>query len=93
VDTALWKNWDDPWGWQQSLPAHARSDWSDPATRIALDIAGGASFFPHYGPQWTGVCAERSCRLDHKVICVPDGAGVIFENGVVRLATHDSLHI
>lgn len=83
--TALWKNWDDRWGWQEKLPAEARSNWSDPATMQALDIAGGVSFFPHFEPKWMQVCAEQSKQLDHQVVCCANGHGVVIEAGVPRL--------
>lgn len=85
--TALWKNWDDQWGWQEKLPAEARSNWSDPATMQALDITGGVSFFPHYEPKWMQVCAEQSKQLDHQVVCCANGHGVVIEAGVPRLVS------
>merc|ERR1711988_1753179 len=39
AETATWKNWDEMWGWQKHLPAHSRTNWKDPKSRSALDLA------------------------------------------------------
>ena len=50
VDTALWKGWDDP-------NVVEDRDWADVR---GLDLAGGASFFPHHAPEWESLVAEKS---------------------------------
>merc|ERR1719263_882741 len=85
VETATWKNWDDMWEWQKSLPTHSRTDWNDPSSRSAMDLAGGLSFFPHYDGKWIMVCEERRRELDHDVVCCANGHGFVVMNGSQRL--------
>jgi len=91
VDPAKWKNWDDQWGWQNALPASARVDWNYPEACRGLDIAGGASFFPHYEVKYMKVCQERSQELDHQVVCCANGHGVVIEGGVTRLVSPEGV--
>lgn len=89
VETATWKNWDDMWEWQKLLPADARTDWTDPSCRTAMDLAGGVSFFPHYDSSWAKVCEERRMELDHDVVLCANGDGLVVINGSSRLASAD----
>jgi len=91
VETALWKNWDDRWGWQKGWPAHARVNWDDPAVCRAMDIAGGASIFPHYAAKYIKVCEERTRELGHKVLCCANGHGVIIESGIAILVSPEGV--
>lgn len=85
AETATWKNWDDMWGWQKHLSGHARTNWHNPKSRLALDIAGGISFFPHYDSTWIQVCEKRKLELDHEAIVCANGHGVVIVGGVSRL--------
>jgi len=90
VETATWKNWDDMWEWQKLLPENLRTNWNDPFSRTAMDLAGGLSFFPHYDSTWAKVCEERRMELDHDVVCCANGSGLVVINGSGRLVSPDS---
>lgn len=89
--TATWKNWDDQWGWQTGLPNEVRSNWDEPHRCMALDVAGGASFFPHYEEKWVQLCEDRSKQMDHQVLCCADGHGFVIESGVARRVSPDGV--
>eukprot|EP00747_Dinoflagellata_sp_TGD_P164944 gnl/TRDRNA2_/TRDRNA2_185599_c0_seq1.p1 gnl/TRDRNA2_/TRDRNA2_185599_c0~~gnl/TRDRNA2_/TRDRNA2_185599_c0_seq1.p1 ORF type:complete len:625 (-),score=47.65 gnl/TRDRNA2_/TRDRNA2_185599_c0_seq1:224-2098(-) len=84
VEIAAWKNWDDQWLWQQMLPEEERVNWNDPKAWGALDLIGGASFFPHYDSRWAQLCHQKASALDHPVIFCANGHGVSIVDGTVR---------
>lgn len=87
VETALWKNWDDMWSWQQGLPQAERTDWKAPRARKGLDILGGVSFFPHHASRWIPVARERGALMDHEVCLCANGHGVVVDAGSARLVS------
>jgi peptidase E len=68
VETACWKGWDDP----SIVPG--REEYNDWKNCIGLNMAGGASFFPHMNEEWTDLVEEKMSEmglhrqkdLDHK---------------------------
>mmetsp|Transcript_10306 Transcript_10306/g.31181 ORF Transcript_10306/g.31181 Transcript_10306/m.31181 type:complete len:678 (-) Transcript_10306:338-2371(-) len=75
VDTALWKGWDDP-------TVVDERDWT---AVPGLDLAGGASFFPHYSDQYTSLVAERTeARHDPLVALDEGGCHVLDREGGQR---------
>ena len=74
VDTALWKGWDDP----EVVPGDV--DW---AKTPGLDLAGGATFFPHHDEAAYGdlVSAKREDRHAPLVALEEGGAYVVPKSG------------
>lgn len=89
AETALWKNWDEMWSWQQGLPESDRTDWTAARATDGLDIVGGISFFPHHQTKWIPVARERGARMDHEVCLCANGHGVVVECGSARLVSPD----
>lgn len=71
---ALWKGWDDPSVVPKVDPSYA-----------GLDLARGKSFFPHFGPQWTGLVRERSAKEDHPIVTLRDDQAFVSDESGERL--------
>jgi peptidase E len=67
IRTCEWKNWDDP--------GHGTS-WDLRATKHGLDglgmMDGGASLFPHAGPEWVGRVEEMKVRHTETVVILDE---------------------
>jgi hypothetical protein len=69
VETATWKRWDDP----SVVPG--MSSYDDWVAAEGLDVAGGASFFPHMSSEWDDLVESKRmgkvyCLADSDVCCI-----------------------
>ena len=71
VETATWKRWDDP----SIVPG--MSSYDDWVAVKGLDVAGGASFFPHMSSEWNDLVDSKRMGnvycLAHSDVCCIDG--------------------
>ena len=68
VDTALWKGWDDP-GIVEDI-----ADWSGV---LGLDLADGASIFPHASAEYDGLVAEKTAARHEPLLKLDEGAAYV----------------
>ena len=68
VDTALWKGWDDP---------SVVEDWDDWSGVLGLDLAGGASVFPHAAAQYDGLVAEKTEARHEPLLTLDEGSAFV----------------
>ena len=68
VDTALWKGWDDP-----SIVEDI-DDWSGV---LGLDLADGASVFPHASAEYDGLVADRTEARHEPLLKLDEGAAYV----------------
>ena len=68
VDTALWKGWDDP-GIVEDI-----DDWSGV---LGLDLADGASIFPHASAEYDGLVAEKTEARHEPLLKLDEGSAFV----------------
>ena len=68
VDTALWKGWDDP-GIVEDI-----DDWGGV---LGLDLADGASVFPHASAEYDGLVAEKTEARHEPLLKLDEGAAYV----------------
>jgi peptidase E len=75
VETATWKRWDDP----SVVPG--RETYEDWKGKIGLNLAGGASFFPHMSDDFDSLVEEKRDDLNEYMQDESDNLFAIREEG------------
>ena len=69
IETAFWKEWDDPTGGGEISP----SAWDEPGACEALSLIEGVSFFPHFNQKdWAELVASKQASMDHACVTLLD---------------------